>query len=51
MTFLDLWMLVFAGGRERTQEEFRTLLQSAGLHLSRIVPTGSPVSVIEALPV
>ena len=50
LTFLDLWMLVFAGGRERTEEEYRALLKSAGLSLNRIVPTRSPVSVIEAGP-
>lgn len=49
MTFLDLWMLVFAGGRERTEEEYRALLGSAGLSLRRVVPTGSPVCVIEAV--
>ena len=51
LTFLDLWMLVFAGGRERTEEEYRTLLRSAGLSLSKVVPTGSPVNVIETVPV
>jgi hypothetical protein len=44
-------MLVFAGGRERTEEEYRTLLRSAGLSLSKVVPTGSPVNVIETVPV
>ncbi|MFM1944484.1 MAG: Multifunctional cyclase-dehydratase-3-O-methyl transferase TcmN [Verrucomicrobiota bacterium] len=47
---LDLEMLVMTpGGRERTADDFRNLLNKAGLHLSRIVPTESPVSVIEAL--
>jgi hypothetical protein len=50
MTFLDLWMLVWAGGKERTEEEYRALLKSAGLSLRRIVPTASPVCVIEAAP-
>jgi len=51
MAFLDLWMLVWAGGKERTEEEYRALLTSVGLTLRRVVPTGSPVSVIEAVPV
>ena len=38
------------GGRERTEDEYRALLKSAGLSLNRIVPTRSPVSVIEAGP-
>lgn len=45
---LDLVMLAVPGGRERTPEEYRALLAKAGLTLTRIVPTESPVSVIEA---
>jgi O-methyltransferase domain/Dimerisation domain len=47
--FLDIEMMTFPGGRERTEEEFRRLLASAGLRLTRVVPTKSPVSVIEAV--
>lgn len=45
---LDLVMLTFPGGRERTGEEYAALLAKAGLRLERIVPTASPVSVVEA---
>ena len=45
---LDLEMLVVTGGRERTEAEFGALLQRAGLTLSRVVRTASPVVVIEA---
>jgi hypothetical protein len=45
--FLDLNMLVMTGGRERTAEEFRQLLLQAGFRLTRIVPTASPMCVIE----
>ncbi len=45
---LDLVMLTVPGGRERTQEEYQALLAKAGLRLTRIIPTASPVSVIEA---
>jgi hypothetical protein len=42
-------MLVLTpGGRERTAEEFALLLSSAGFALGRVVPTRSPVSLIEA---
>jgi hypothetical protein len=34
---MDLHMLVLAGGRERTQAEFETLLSSAGSHASVVV--------------
>lgn len=45
---MDLNMLVVAGGRERTENEYRDLLQAAGFRLERIIPTHSPFSVIEA---
>jgi hypothetical protein len=46
----DLNMMVRTGGRERTAGEFGVLLAPAGLRLERVVPTGSPVSLIEAAP-
>ena len=36
------------GGRERTEEEFRRLFDRAGYRLTRIAPTQSALSVIEA---
>jgi hypothetical protein len=47
---LDIVMLVLPGGQERTEEEYATLLGKAGFRLSRVVPTESAVSVVEALP-
>jgi hypothetical protein len=47
---IDLEMLVTPGGRERTAEEYRALFAGAGFEMTRIVPTKSPVSVIEARP-
>jgi len=44
----DLNMMVAAGGCERTQEEFDTLLGRAGLRRARIIPTDSGFDVIEA---
>jgi predicted O-methyltransferase YrrM len=49
-TSLDLVMLVTLGGRERTATEYERLLASAGLVLTKVVPTTSPMSVIEAIP-
>jgi len=43
----DLNMLVMVGGRERTEREYRELLQSAGLRVTRILPTPA-MSLIEA---
>jgi hypothetical protein len=45
---IDLEMLLMPGGRERTEQEFRDLFERAGFTLTRIVPTKSPLSVVEA---
>jgi O-methyltransferase len=45
---VDLEMLVMTGGRERTADDFDALFAKAGFELTRIVPTASPLSVIEA---
>ncbi len=47
--WVDLEMLMMAGGRERTEAEFSALLAKAGLRLTRVVPTRSPVCVIESV--
>jgi hypothetical protein len=49
--WLDLAMLVYAGGCERSEEEYHDLLAAGGFRLTRIIPTQSPLSVIEAVPV
>jgi hypothetical protein len=45
---LDLNMLVMLTGKERTAAEFGALFAKAGLALSGVTPTHSPVAVIEA---
>ena len=47
--FMDLEMMVLPGGRERTEDEFRRLFAAAGLRLTRVVPTQSPVCVVEGV--
>jgi len=47
--FLDLEMLMLPGGMERTAEEFETLLTKSGFKLTRIIPTPSPISIVEAV--
>jgi O-methyltransferase domain/Dimerisation domain len=47
---LDMMMLVGPGGQERTQQEYGQLLEKARLGLSRVVPTESAVSIVEAVP-
>jgi hypothetical protein len=45
---IDLEMLMMPGGKERSEAEFATLFKSAGYALTRVVPTKSPLSIIEA---
>jgi hypothetical protein len=45
----DLNMLVFTGGRERTNAEYAQLLTDAGLKLAEVWPVSSPYGVIEGL--
>jgi SAM-dependent methyltransferase len=48
---LDLRMMVgTVGGRERTAEEFKSILCAADLQLTRVIPTPAPVSIVEATP-
>jgi hypothetical protein len=46
--FSDLNMLVLPGGRERSEQEYAALFGAAGLRLTRVVDTGTRMSVIEA---
>ena len=48
---LDLAMLLVPGGQERTEDEYRVLLERAGLRLTRVVPTRTSACVIEAVPI
>jgi hypothetical protein len=44
----DMIMLTIPGGEERTAAEYRTLLDAAGFAMTRVVPTASDVSIVEA---
>ena len=46
--WFDVAMMVITGGQERTEAEYRKLLDSAGFDIDRIVPTGFELSIIEA---
>ena len=46
---MDVHMLVMTGGRERTAAEFRDLLARAGFEMTRVIPTNSPMCVVEAV--
>ncbi len=48
---IDISMLVFSGGRERTEAEYRTLLEAGGFTIKNIHPTDFEINIIEAYPV
>ena len=43
-------MLLIPGGQERSQDEYRVLLEKASSRLTRVVPTRTSASLIEAVP-
>jgi len=47
----DLNMLVVPGGRERTEEQYSTLLRDTGFRLTAVVRTATPYCILEAAPV
>ncbi len=48
--FLDLQMLIFPGGCERTEKQFRDLFAAAGWKLNRVIPTAVIESIVEGVP-
>jgi hypothetical protein len=49
--FLDMMMLVSAGGRERTADEWIATLGAAGFRLESVVPAGPGRSILDAVPI
>lgn len=48
---IDMQMMaMFGSARERTEAEFGELLAASGFTSSRLIPTASPVSIIEVVP-
>ena len=45
---VDMVMLTVTGGEERTATEYGILLARAGLKMTRVIPTASDVSIVEA---
>lgn len=48
---IDMWLLLMLGAKERTRQQYADLLASEGFRLTSIIPTTSPVSIIQAEPV
>jgi hypothetical protein len=47
---VDVTMLLITGGRERTRNEYASLLATGGFELVTITPTAAGTDVIEARP-
>lgn len=45
---LDLEVLVIGGGKERSEVQYRELLQAAGFETARVIETPAGISIIEA---
>ncbi len=48
---MDIMMLAFPGGQERTEAQFSSLLKASGFELKSITPTASMISIVEGRPV
>jgi ubiquinone/menaquinone biosynthesis C-methylase UbiE len=48
---LDLAMLVVPGGEERSEDDYRLLLEKSGFRLTRVISTRTSASIIEAIPI
>ena len=48
---MDLVMMLFSGGKERTEKEFSALFAASGWRLNQIISTASPLSIIEGVPI
>jgi O-methyltransferase domain/Dimerisation domain len=46
----DLNMLAVTGGKERSEQEWSSLLEAAGFRLTGVYPVGGDVSIVEARP-
>ena len=47
---LDVVMLTVTGGEERTASQYGALLDAAGFRMTRVVPTASLATIVEAVP-
>jgi hypothetical protein len=47
---IDLWLMLLLGAKERSADQYAELFAAAGFKLSRVIPTESPVSIVEAVP-
>lgn len=50
VNLIDLEMLAMSGGQERTEQQYRSLFEGAGLRLGAVYPAAVGMSILEAEP-
>ena len=45
---IDVTMLAVTGGLERSEAQYATVFERAGLRIARVIPTREPISILEA---
>src|SRR3954470_16701856 len=48
---VDVIMLAVTGGLERTEVQYASLFEAAGLRLEQVIQTRGPIAVLEAAPI
>jgi hypothetical protein len=48
--WLDVCFLAMWSGKERTKADYDALYRRSGFKLTRVIPTSSPLSIIEGVP-
>jgi O-methyltransferase domain len=48
---VDVIMLAVTGGLERTEAQYASLFDAAGLRLERVIQTRGPIAILEATPI
>jgi hypothetical protein len=46
---LDILLMTSLPGKERTEAEFRKIFEEAGLSMTRVIPTSTPLSIVEGV--
>jgi hypothetical protein len=46
---MDMNMMVLVSGRERSLSEYEELFSAAGLRISSVIPTGTPMVIVEGM--
>ena len=48
-TIFDVTMMVMSSGRERSLGEYKRIFEAAGLRTTNVIPTNTPMTILEAV--